>query len=386
MDIYKVLLMKTWMKWCLVWWLTGLPFFSLALAFTPEVQPDLGKITAFKASELCILAEHTQQYLQTQVDDTFAVHAGEIIGQKVNLDRVKQTLAFICQTYRADVRAKRQSRLHDSDFLQKHFTFVRWLPDKARANSIASNSTNKVKVRLLESIPKQQIFVTKYYTKVLKASLTATKLYNQALYAVPFDEQGLSLQQANLKGDQLARFQYSRQQVIAGALLDKKIAKPLVWLTETALHDVLLQGTGVLDVDGKRRFFNVTRNNGIAYDYRLGKTEQARYWYFTEVPGIMGYGHDQESKIMIKPQVTFAGNVAQLGLGKLIMLSYASPEGMVSRMGILADQGGAFDNNLFQLDLLVDSYYGWADYHQANKQLPDYASAWIMLLKHSQSK
>ena len=45
-----------------------------------------------------------------------------------------------------------------------------------------------------------------------------------------------------------------------------------------------------------------------------------------------------------------------------------------------------FDNNLFQLDLLVDSYYGWADYHQANKQLPDYASAWSMLLKHSQSK
>ena len=74
-------------------------------------------------------------------------------------------------------------------------------------------------------------------------------------------------------------------------------------------------------------------------------------------------------------------NVADLGLGKLLMVSYQHNDQQISRMGILADQGGAFDNNLFQLDLLVDSYRGWQDYHQANKTLPDYAKAWIMLLK-----
>ena len=154
-----------------------------------------------------------------------------------------------------------------------------------------------------------------------------------------------------------------------------------MWLTEEALHDVLLQGTGVLNVAGETRFFNVHRNNGIAYDYSIGKRDQTRYWYFAEVPSIMGYGQTLAKKIAIKPQVTFAGNVADLGLGKLLMVSYQHNDQQISRMGILADQGGAFDDNLFQLDLLVDSYRGWQDYHQANKTLPDYAKAWIMLLK-----
>ena len=161
------------------------------------------------------------------------------------------------------------------------------------------------------------------------------------------------------------------------------------------MHDVLLQGTGVLNVDGKIRYFNVHRNNGIAYDYSIGKREQARYWYFIETPAIMGYGKTQQSKIAVKPHVTFAGNVADLGLGKLVMVTYqqktpqknTAPQNtvpekqIISRMGIIADQGGAFDNNLFQLDLLVDSYRGWQDYYQANKHLPDYAQAWIMLVK-----
>ena len=164
-------------------------------------------------------------------------------------------------------------------------------------------------------------------------------------------------------------------------LEEKKLAKPLIWLTEEALHDVLLQGTGVVEVDGVRRYFNVHRNNGIAYDYAIGKREQARYWYFSEVPSIMGYGETLDSKIAISPQVSFAGNVAELGLGKLFMVTYTSENENVSRLGVLSDQGGAFDNNLFQLDLLVDSYYGWQDYYKANKHLPDYANAWLMLVR-----
>ena len=155
----------------------------------------------------------------------------------------------------------------------------------------------------------------------------------------------------------------------------------MIWLTEEALHDVLLQGTGVVEVDGVRRYFNVHRNNGIAYDYAIGKREQARYWYFSEVPSIMGYGETLDSKIAISPQVSFAGNVAELGLGKLFMVTYTSENENVSRLGVLSDQGGAFDNNLFQLDLLVDSYYGWQDYYKANKHLPDYANAWLMLVR-----
>ena len=350
------------------------PFFSI------DKTPDLGKLASFKASALCNVADVTQAYLQQYSDDTFAVHAGKIFDQRVTLNKVKKTLAFICQTYREDVRAKRQSRLHDSQFLTENFDFYRWTPDIETARRIAIKSTNASKTRMLNAIPSDKIFLTKYYTKLLTASTVKTPQYNQALYALPYDESALTLEAAN-EDLSLTRHRYTRQDIIAGVLEEKKLAKPLIWLTEEALHDVLLQGTGVVEVDGVRRYFNVHRNNGIAYDYAIGKREQARYWYFSEVPSIMGYGETLDSKIAISPHVSFAGNVAELGLGKLFMVSYDQGDEKISRLGVLADQGGAFDNNLFQLDLLVDSYYGWQDYHQANKHLPDYANAWLMLVK-----
>jgi hypothetical protein len=354
---------------------------SNAYEFTIEDAIDIPTLSDFKASELCTVGENTQQYLNKFPEDKFAVHAGSVFNRDVTLTRVKKTLEFICSIYREDVKENRQSRLHNRRFIKENFDFYRWSPDINKAREIADNSNNKIKSRLLNGIPADQIFLTKYYTKLLNASEVRTNIYTQALYALPEDEKLLSADQALLIKSQLTRYKYTRKQVISGALLDKQLAKPLVWLTEEALHDVLLQGTGVINVDGITRFFNVHRNNGIAYNYSIGKREQPRYWYFIEVPSIMGYGEKQENKISIKAQVTFAGNVKQLGLGKLIMVSYERNNENIARIGVLADQGGAFDGNLFQLDMLVDSYKGWTDYHQANKNLPDYAKAWMMLVK-----
>ncbi|MFT6417957.1 MAG: putative nucleic-acid-binding protein [Cognaticolwellia sp.] len=351
--------------------------------FNLDKAPKLGKMASFKASELCDVADKTQSYLNQFTEDKFAVHAGKVFDESVTLVKVEQTLEFICQTYREDVRAKRQSRLHDQEFLTTNFDFYRWTPDIATARKIALKSTNARKSSMLNAIPTDKIFLTKYYTKLLIASDVKTAVYNQALYSLPYDETGLTLAEAN-NDLTITRNKFTRQEVIAGVLEEKKLAKALIWLTEEALHDVLLQGTGVVEVNGQRRYFNVHRNNGIAYDYAIGKRDQARYWYFSEVPSIMGYGETLESKIAIRPQVSFAGNVDQLGLGKLFMVSYKQAGEEISRLGVLSDQGGAFDNNLFQLDLLVDSYFGWEDYHQANKDLPDYASAWLMLMKPPQ--
>ena len=65
----------------------------------------------------------------------------------------------------------------------------------------------------------------------------------------------------------------------------------------------------------------------------------------------------------------------------LILLTENTPVGQFQRLVILADEGGAFENNLFQLDLLVSSYKGWSDYHQANKHLPDFVKAEFLTLK-----
>jgi len=354
---------------------------SNAFEFSIDNDIDIPKLSDFKASELCMVGENTQYYLSKFPEDKFAVHAGSVFNRYVTLDRVKKSLTLICNTYREDVKAKRQSRLHNSKFIKEHFDFYTWTPDINKARIIANKSNNKIKSRLLNGIPVDQIFLTKYYTKLLDASDVRTSKYTQALYALPEDEKLLSAEQSSIIKSQLTRYKYTRQEVVSGALLDKKLAKPLIWLTEEALHDVLLQGTGVVNVDGVTRYFNVHRNNGIAYNYSIGKREQPRYWYFIEVPSIMGYGDKQENKIAIKSQVTFAGNVKQLGLGKLFMVSYVRDKENIARIGVLADQGGAFEGNLFQLDMLVDSYKGWNDYHQANKNLPDYAKAWLMLVK-----
>jgi hypothetical protein len=351
-------------------------FFAISLSthaeFVLEASPDIQGEFAVNLTDLCEVAKNTKHYIDTFPQDDFAVHEGTVIDG-INIERVVKTLKFLCQSV--------DETAYSSEYLIKHFDFYRWLPDKKQANMLATKSGNAVKKRLLTSIPEQQIFITKYYTKLLNASEVPTDKYNQALYALPYDEESLSLEQAEKNKQNLTRYQLTRQEVINGALRDNNLAQPLIWLTEEALHDVLLQGTGVVDIGSKRRYFNVHRNNGIAYDYTLGKRDQSRYWYFSEVPSTLGYGQTLADKIAIKPEVTFAGNVKQLGLGKLFLINYQVGDKSYNNMGVLADQGGAFDNNLFQLDYLKGSYYGWKDYYQANKHLPDYANTWLMLLK-----
>ncbi len=432
--------------------------FSQTFQLNEDKEPNFDSLAKFDAKDLCQVAEPTKTYLlKGSQYDNFANHSGEdSLQANFTLKKVADTLDYICQIQKQDEQLKQRSRLQDPQFLKQHFKFYQWQPDLNTAQNYAQKSNSKVKTRLLSHIPKDKVLLTKYYTKKLKASEVQTEEYNQALYALPNDETKLSLQQAEQYKHTLTRYKYTRQDVINGILLKEKLAKPLIWLTEEALHDVLLQGTGVLNVNGQIRYFNVHRNNGISYDYNLGKREQARYWYFSEVPGIMGYGKNKADKIPLKAHVSFAGNVAQLGLGKLILVNYKTKIGkrrqqqlkqekkpiktkteahlfsqhysnlvkqLVNsnvhffyidkkekkkptspipplrfqknkkvnkekhqnnsewRLGILADQGGAFDGNLFQLDLLVDSYYGWTDYYAQNKHINDYANTWILLKK-----
>lgn len=373
------------LKFSLVLLLFSICFNALAL-FKKDEDPVFKQLTDVDFNALCDVATQTQRYLNHHYDDKYAVHGGTVLLPFSNTNRIKQSLAFICDTYQQDLAAGRPTRLKKPAFLKQHFDFYRWLPDKQKANAIANTSTHSRKSDMLNAIPQDQIFLTKYYTKLLRGSTHRTGEYSQALYALPYDESELSLMEAEQQKSVLTRYQYSRQQIINGVLLDKNLAKPLIWISEEALHDVLLQGTGVLLVDGKVRYFNVHRNNGVAYNYSIGKREQARYWYFAEVPSILGYGKSIKEKIAIKPYVTFAGNVEQLGLGQLILVTNDNKAkhpkgGPFARMGVLADEGGAFKDNLFQIDYLVGSYYGWKDYHQANKDLPDYTNAWLLLKK-----
>lgn len=359
--------------------------------FQRQQEPLTGKVVPFSAEDLCSVATETQNYLSLgRQYDPYANHSGIFKTFGISLYRVKKTLDFICQVSLEDSQKNQSSRLQDPAFLQAHFDIIRWKADQQQARQFEQQKT------LLKRLPKDKILLTKYYIKKAEGSLTPTTAKPFALYALPHDEKDLSLQQAQQQKSQLTRFNFTKQDILNGALDKKHLAKPLVYLSREALEDTLMQGTVLVEYANTdnplsakqtmvKSFFNVHRNNNHAYDRNISKEEQKRYWYFKKTPGVMGYGKDANHKITVQPQVTVAGDLALLGLGKLILITTQSAEQKTPqhRLAILADTGGAFENNRYQLDFLSGFYTGWKDYHQHWKILPDYAEARILILKEN---
>ncbi|KTD20984.1 Uncharacterised protein [Legionella lansingensis] len=316
---------------------------------------------------LCATAKETLAYLNKGSHyDPRVIHEGKVF--KVSLARVKATLVFIC---------KHQNELQDPAFIKNHFDFVRWYPDIEQTKPLRLNKP------LVANLPKDKILMTKYYVHRAKASSKPTPAYPLALYALPRDEESLTVEEADAKPE-LIRFQYGKQAILKGALTNKKVPV-LAYLNRDDLEAALMQGTIVADFgshDSPEKIFNVHRCNNIPYDKAQNPYKQERYWYFKSVDGIKGYGKDAEHKITVNSEVTFAADLAQFGLGKLLMVQYLDETGkMVTRAGIFADTGGAFENNLYQVDYLTGSYAGREAFYQANRHLPNYVTAYFMVLK-----
>jgi len=363
--------------------------FSMAMTglahakFVAETPENIGDFS-FSSVDLCSVSESVLAYLNRDQRGAAAIESSAVMPEAVSAERVKDTLSFLCDVASQHNRAPFSSPLHSRSFLLEHFDFYRWYPEKQQALEWAQRSTSEVKQKLLRDIPFDQILLTRYYVKQIEARDQEDADHPHALYAVPYDESGVSVSKALERRSELSRFRYTRQHVMEGVLANQNLARPLVWVDEDTLHDALLQGTVVFKGDdGNLRYLNVDRNNGIPYDYELGRKEQARYWYFKEVDGVKGYGRPPNDKVDLRAQVSLAGNVAELGLGKLFLVNQANARtgSFQAQLAILADEGGAFDNNLFQLDLLVGNYWGWQDYYEAHKHLGDYASVWLMLKK-----
>lgn len=327
--------------------------------------PAFGGHNDFKGEALCETARQTLAYINKGPGyDPAVIHGGKVVN--IPLERVKATLIFICQN---------QSRMNDSDFIKQHFEFIRWYPDTHRAQQLSANKP------LLKNLPEDRILMTKYYVHLANASATKSAKTPYALYGLPADEQDLTLEQADLKPE-LIRFKYGKQAILKGGLEHQSIPV-LAYLSRDDLESALLQGTVIADFANKtKKTFNVHRNNNISYDRTKSPYQQERYWYFKQVDGIKGYGKDADHKITVNPEVTFAADLNQLGLGKLLLIQYRDKSGTtISRAGIFADTGGAFADNLYQVDYLAGSYSGIQAFSQATRQLPDYVDAYFMVVK-----
>lgn len=315
---------------------------------------------------LCATAKETLAYLNKGSHyDPRVIHEGKVF--KIPLVRVKATLIFICQ---------HQNELNNPAFVKAHFDFMRWYPDQEQAKPLSMQKP------LLAHLPKDKILMTKYYVHRAKASTIRNAVYPFALYGLPKDEELLTLEEAEAKPG-LIRFQYGKQAILKGALANKNVPA-LGYFNREDIEAALMQGTVVADfgLNHPTKTFNVHRCNNIAYDKAKNPYQQERYWYFKPVAGIKGYGKDADHKITVNTEVTFAADLTQFGLGKLLMVQYPNHSGnMVTRAGIFADTGGAFENNLYQVDFLAGSYAGRKAFAQATRHLPDYVTAYFMVLK-----
>jgi membrane-bound lytic murein transglycosylase len=218
-----------------------------------------------------------------------------------------------------------------------------------------------------------RIRLTSYAVFEADGGPARTATLDTALWALPDDE-----------GDGVPgyRTRFTRMDVYAGAFAAGGAAEghaaPLVWLSRADANQALLQGSVVVrGPDGSRRTFNVHENNGIAWDPAIkDPNRQARFWYFREVEGLLGV-----EQIPLRPLVTVAGDVYDLGLGKLVALSWEEAGAPRMQLAILADTGGAFEPNLFQLDWLAGTFPTMAAYQAWAASAPGRVRASVLLRK-----
>lgn len=297
---------------------------------------DLGLVAAHTADTLRRLRYHGEPLCQPQM-------LGEL---GVSIDDVIETLDLVARTAFED-RGRYEQRLQDPAWLAEHFEGYRWLPDRQGAEE-----------RNIEL--DQRLRLTKYVVYEVDGSPVATDTFDTPLYGVPHDERGGS--PARIRNE------LTRMDVYDGVFLEggryEGLADPLVWLTREASNQALLQGTVLVKLpDGSGSHYNVHLNNGRAWDPAQKNLDlQPRFWYFRPVDAILGV-----EAIPLRPQVVVAGDIYNVGLGKLIAIEWPTPTGTELRLAVLADTGGAFQPNLFQLDYLAgtfpsyEAYVAWAE-------------------------
>jgi hypothetical protein len=313
------------------------------------------KVT-FDDKELLKVIINTRKYFQDYATaDPNLARTGVLGTQGVTVEDVLKTLDFMTAVLEEDISNNRPTRLKNPSFINENFRVIRWTPYNPQ-------KPEQKKVRM-----------TKYAVFTHPASKTRTATFNTALYS--------------LKDDALTdKFyvKYTKQDVLSGIYEPggKEVGRvePLAYLTRTGLEEALMEGTVLINfTDGSQAFFNVDRNNEIPFVRGVAPRQQKRYWYFRQVDAIKGYGYKIDAKISIEPGVTFAGDVLNIGLGRIAMLEYNQGGQKNLRMGIIADTGGAFLPNLYQLDFLSGIFGSQQEFKQYIKQLPEFVNAYILV-------
>lgn len=321
--------------------------------FRDSALPD-GAIN-FDALALFRTLKATRAYFTEQSCADLKIMRSGLPGvEGIQVSDVIDTMDFMIQILYEDISAGKNTRLKDPAFIEQNFRPVRWL-------AYDPGYLDETRLR-----------ITKYAVFTHPGSREKTDVFDTPVYRLKDD----------LESEDFIT-SYTKQEVLSGIFEPggEEFGKvePLAYLTRESFEDALLQGTAYINLtDGTSTYFNVDKNNGIAYVAGLDQWQQERYWYFKEVDHLRGYGHSSEAKISIEPGVTFAGDVLNIGLGKIIAIEDRNQN---LRIGMIADTGGAFLPNLHQLDFFAGVFPDRATYQQAVQDLPTYTRAYILLKK-----
>lgn len=324
------------------------------------------------SSELGYVARETARELrEQQALGTPLASAGMFAELGVTFEDVLATLDLVA-TVAAEDRGEVHKRLEDPAWIAEQFSVLRWTPDREGA------AARKV------DLGPDELRLTSYLVFQVDGSTTRTEPYTTALYALPHEEQngGAPVLRPNSCPPGSRRCKYTRQDVYAGVYdpggESAGQADPIVWLTRDAANQAVMQGSiEVRTADGRTRMFNVHENNGIPYDPAIKDGNlQPRFWYFREVVGILGV-----EQIPLRPHAAVAGDIWNIGLGKIVALSWDGPLGPETHLVVLADTGGAFQPNLFQLDWLAGTFPSRAAYDDWARTHPQRVRAAILVRK-----
>ncbi|MFM5898057.1 MAG: hypothetical protein ACKPFD_14040 [Dolichospermum sp.] len=312
----------------------------------------------FNQTDLLSVLTNTREYFEKySSEDPDIQRTGILITQGVTVKDIVKTLDFMITVLAEDIANKRTTRLQDPNFINANFRVIKWS---------AHNP---------EKPEQKQLRITKYAAFIHPGSRQKTSKYNTPVYAL---KQELSQDKFYTK--------YTKQDVLSGIYepggKEFGKVKPIAYLTRNGLEAALMQGTVLVNfTDGSKEFLNVDKNNGMSYIRGVKATSQKRYWYFKEVDAIKGYGYKIDTKISIKPGVTFAGDVLNIGLGRIIVIEDNQSGKKQLKMGVIADTGGAFLPNLYQLDFLAGTFASEKDFQQYIHKLPEYTNAYILVKK-----
>jgi membrane-bound lytic murein transglycosylase len=293
----------------------------------------------------------------------------------ISRSQVEKTLEFIIKTIKEDKKSRRKkSRINDPTFLKKHFAFIKWKGDVRGARR---NKVDLPKWFDEGRLKNGKIKLTSYAMFRRKGSYCKTEKYSYPLYGI-----------ASKKFHDTWRLKFSKQKIFSGVLEEKRFArdvKPMVWVRRDDVEEALMQGSIIIIMpNGKRRLFNAFKSNGFVYDKKIkDRRNQKKYWFFREIKKSKDAYSDRFLPFLKCGGAAFAGDLRNIGLGKIIALKYQHPKTKRKefKLGVLADRGSAFSNNLYQLDLFSGIFNSRDEFKKYLGQFPPSVNAYILKKK-----